>query len=123
MNDLLERYRSRYFDREGKEIDLMTYGYLMELGNNVKKDLIGDFLISTVWLGLDHAWYRFADREKGLPPPVPLIFETMIFYEREPEDEEFNGYQERYCTNEEALLGHEKACEEVRKYLAKKEKK
>src|SRR5215467_9051102 len=52
---------------------------------------IGQVTVSTVWLGLDH---RF-----GEGPPI--IFETMVF--GGPDDQR----QERYCTEAEALLGHE----------------
>jgi hypothetical protein len=40
----------------------------------VAQDGVGDFWISTVWIGLDHA-FRFHPDEKDEPP---LIFETMI---------------------------------------------
>jgi hypothetical protein len=51
--------------------------------------------VSTVFLGLDHAW--------GDGPP--LLFETMIFGGTEDE------YCERYSTWEEAEAGHKKAVE------------
>lgn len=67
---------SDWYDREGKPIDMMTWGRLME---NREYATIGKLeedrddgthiLISTVWIGLDHNW--------GEGPP--LIFETMIF--------------------------------------------
>lgn len=49
--------------------------------------------VSTVFLGLDHS---FGGGE-------PVLYETMIF------GGEFNGYQERYHTFEEAREGHDKA--------------
>jgi hypothetical protein len=53
--------------------------------------------VSTVWLGLNHAF--------GDGPP--LIFETMVFgLNGNDNDEE---YCERYSTETEALAGHEKA--------------
>jgi hypothetical protein len=55
----------------------------------------GDIAVSTVFLGLDHNW--------GEGPP--LLFETMIF--GGPHDEE----QWRYSTWDEAVAGHQRACE------------
>ena len=49
--------------------------------------------ISTVFLGLDHAW--------GDGPP--LLFETMIF------GGSHDQYQERYSSKKEALAGHKQA--------------
>lgn len=59
----------------------------------VKRDEIGDILVSTVFLGLDHAWNS----------DVPVLWETMIF------GGEHNQYQERYTSHEDALEGHKKA--------------
>lgn len=60
--------------------------------SRVAKDrLQGDFLVSTVWLGLNC-------RIDGTLPP--LIFETMVF--EGPDDE----YCRRYSTFESALEGH-----------------
>lgn len=57
-------------------------------------DKEGDSItVSTVFLGLDHNY--------GIGPPV--LFETMIF------GGEHDGYQERYCTWDEAVEGHEVA--------------
>ncbi len=60
----------------------------------VKQDQVGDIFISTVFLGLDHAW----DKAQG-----PILWETMIF------GGEHDEYQERYTSHEDALEGHEKA--------------
>ena len=60
----------------------------------VKRDEIGDILVSTVFLGLDHAW---------LNEQTPVLWETMIF------GGEHDQYQERYTSYEDALEGHEKA--------------
>lgn len=59
----------------------------------VKRDEIGDILVSTVFLGLDHAW----------DSDTPVLWETMIF------GGEHNQYQERYTSHKDALEGHEKA--------------
>jgi hypothetical protein len=59
----------------------------------VKQDQINDVFVSTVFLGLDHAW----------DSNVPVLWETMIF------GGEHDQYQERYTSHEDALEGHEKA--------------
>ncbi len=50
-------------------------------------------LVSTVFLGIDYDFTR-----EG--PPV--LFETMVF------NGAHDGYQERYCSEEEARAGHER---------------
>jgi hypothetical protein len=68
----------------------------------VAKQTIGDYWISTVFLGLDHG---FGGK--------PLLFETMVFERRlkavgETErGEVVDEYTRRYLTWEEALEGHE----------------
>jgi hypothetical protein len=57
----------------------------------VKQEHIGDIFISTVFLGLDHAW----------DSDTPVLWETMIF------GGEHDQYQERYTSYEDALEGHE----------------
>jgi hypothetical protein len=52
--------------------------------------------VSTVFLGINHNYSN-----KG----APILFETMIF------GGEHDGYQERYCTWEEAEEGHKRAVE------------
>lgn len=52
--------------------------------------------VSTVWLGLDHAYGR----------GPPLIFETIVFSSRTGESESLD--MERYATEAEALIGHGK---------------
>lgn len=54
---------------------------------------IGDVFVSTVFLGIDHAFGEGA----------PVLFETMIF------GGEHDQYQERYCTWDEAEKGHQEA--------------
>jgi hypothetical protein len=57
----------------------------------VKQDYIDDIFISTVFLGLDHAWNS----------EIPVLWETMIF------GGEHDPYQERYTSYEDALEGHQ----------------
>ena len=72
----------------------------------VKRDEIGDILVSTVFLGLDHAW----------DSDIPVLWETMIFGGTHDQE-----YQERYTSYEDALEGHEVAVEIAIKSLITKE--
>jgi hypothetical protein len=94
-----------YFDREGKEISLDEFANLSEDRSYkiVKQEQIGEYFVSTVWLGIDHG---FAGCLK--------IFETMIFH-----DELDCDYMERYATESEAFFGHKEAVKYVRKELIK----
>jgi hypothetical protein len=65
----------------------------------VKQEHIGDIFISTVFLGLNHAWKS----------DIPVLWETMIF--RGDHDQ----YQERYTSYEDALKGHQIALNLVNK--------
>jgi len=59
----------------------------------VKQEHIDDIFISTVFLGLDHAWNS----------DIPVLWETMIF------GGDHDQYQERYDSYEDALEGHQTA--------------
>jgi hypothetical protein len=76
--------------------DLMEWAAQFENSENrrVGYDQLGPYVISTVFLGLDHAF-------RG----PPLWFETMLFSEKSGKTISLN-YQTRYTTFEEALEGH-----------------
>ena len=87
--------------------------------NTVAKSTIGNYLVSTVFLGLDHQWHAHGP---------PLLFETMVFGKAakfsseigvspDPLDER----QERCTTWEQAEEMHEKMCEEVRQEINKEQ--
>jgi hypothetical protein len=61
----------------------------------VKQDYVDDVWVSTVFLGLDHAWPK--------DDVTPVLWETMIF------GGEHDQYQDRYTSHEDALEGHKKA--------------
>ena len=65
----------------------------------VKQEYVGDVRISTVFLGLDHAW----------DSDIPVLWETMIF------GGEHDQYMDRYTSYEEALEGHQTALNLVNK--------
>ena len=92
---------SHIYDVHGKPMSTRLWGPAMrnrtlENGGMVGQEHVGEYYVSTVWLGFDH----------GFGEGPPLIFETMVFGPGQ-EDE----YQERYATAEEAKVGHQKAVE------------
>ena len=93
----------RYILQGHKAIPVDKETYLNQTEHQdrtVAKSNVGDYWVSTVFLGLDHQW------EDNGPP---LLFETMVFG-KGPLDER----QERCTTWEEAEAMHEAMCEEVR---------
>ena len=58
-----------------------------------------DIRVSTVFLGVDHRFNFSGD------DGPPILFETMIF------GGQHDQYQDRYCTYDQALAGHQRACE------------
>jgi hypothetical protein len=97
-----------YYDWDGLPMMFWEWAFKGEyLNKHVGDDIINGWCVSTIWLGINH---NFFFKEP------PIIFETMIFKEDEnwPYHEDLEGYQERYSTYEEALKGHEKACEEIK---------
>jgi len=71
------------------------------VGYDELKDLHGDDVrVSTVFLGLNHSW-----NSKEL-----VLWETMIFGGIHDQ-----GYQERYSSYEDALEGHQKAINFIKK--------
>jgi hypothetical protein len=82
-----------------KPVGLMEWAKWFEANPEkriVRKDSVGDVGISTVFLGMDH---RFG--ENG----PPILWETMVFGGKH------DNYQERYTSEEDAIVGHEKAVE------------
>lgn len=90
---------SDYFDRDGnpmpddwwdkKKHGERTYSrWVTE--KRVARTEVGEFVVSTVWLGLDHDYLTGR----------PVIFETMVF------GEPWNNEMARYSTEEEAMIGH-----------------
>jgi hypothetical protein len=94
--------RTKYFDRDGKEISQTEWLKLIDDSeySRVALDNLNGVKVSTVWLGWDHGW---GYEEK------PLIFETMVF------EGELDQYMERFATEQEAKDGHKSAMEMVLK--------
>jgi hypothetical protein len=85
----------RYYRRDGTPYDgVLAWAQDFETSENriVRQETLwhGAFL-STVFLGLNHAWN---------PQDRPLVFETMLFAGKH------DLAQERYTTEAEALAGH-----------------
>lgn len=66
----------------------------------VAKTQVGNAIVSTVFLGMDH---RFG----GDGPPI--LYETMVF----PSTSETDEIQDRYTTRAEAIIGHEARVKEL----------
>ena len=99
LNEVFETY-----DRSGMRIDYRTYSYLFtdwSYRQIMRTEFPDGTEVSTVWLGLDHA-YGFG---KGVEP---LIFETMIF-----SDGNLNHECNRYATELRAIEGHRQMVELV----------
>lgn len=69
--------------------------------------------VSTVFLGMDHGFNEYLAEALNLPKPPPVLWETMIF----GGDEDM--YQDRYSSKQDALRGHDEACELVKASLLK----
>ena len=97
-----------YYNRQGREISMEQW---VALGSDREYKILavddyGYAKVSTVWLGLNHAFD---------PLQSPLIFETMIF------GGEFDGETWRYSTEKEALEGHANALKLITPLIAKDE--
>ncbi len=79
-------------------------------GRHIKKTQFPSVWISTVFLGIDHR-LNFYLKEEEEPP---ILFESMIF------GGQYNDYQSRYATYQEAEEGHEELCEMVEKGIQEK---
>lgn len=95
----------RFFDRDGKPITRDEWGQLCEDYDYRRVAIVdlGERLISTVWMGIDH------NVGKG----KPIIFETVVFGDAFADD----VYCERYSTLEEAKAGHDRIVSQVRSDL------
>jgi hypothetical protein len=72
----------------------------------VQQDVIGPYWVSTIFLGIDHAWGGGA----------PVLWETMVFADKKLEGDGFpiDFDQRRYRSREDAIAGHVTTCQLVR---------
>ena len=86
---------SHFYDMQGNPLTLEQWSKRFNDPERIiAQQTIGDYWISTVWLGLDHSHHY----------GPPLIFETMVF-----DADRSSGYEHRmvrYTTLEEAKAGH-----------------
>ena len=115
----MSRHDHHYILR-GKQVvvaTLMEWARWFETADrHVAQDTIGDYWVSTVFLGLDHNY--------GSGPPI--LFETMVFDRGHPKTVTLvdgrtrtyapavDGYFGRYRTYEEAEKGHAKIVRAIR---------
>lgn len=90
---------------EVKKISRDEWVKLMDdpVNRRVALDQVKDVRISTVFLGIDHN-FTFGGR--------PVLFETMTFGNTDE-------LEERYCTWDEAVEGHERAVRMVEEQLGR----
>lgn len=101
--------RPYYYLLEGKEIKGVSFDEYLKyasdenilLNKKIKRDIINGYLVSTVFLFIDH----------GVFEEKPVLFETMIF---NMSNYTIVNYQERYSTYDESLEGHERAIQYVK---------
>jgi hypothetical protein len=94
-----------YYDRSGNNISEEEWQrrYENSLYRLVDSTEVGDYLVSTVWLGLNHNWN---------PDGPPLVYETMVFGgSTEP--------QYRWTTEEEAKKNHRSIVAQLKEHLRK----
>lgn len=98
-----------YYDRKGQPMDLMEWARKHEDWEykRVAVHYVRGWMVSTVWLGLDHS-FVFPRGERH----IPVIFETMIFPPGDEAGEHgimSEEYMERYSTEDAAQAGHDRA--------------
>ena len=95
----------RYFDRDGQPITMWQWAALLASDEyrRVAEDVVADFWVSTVWLGLDH---------QLLPELPKLTFETMVFT---ADDGAIVQGPVRYSTLGAAFMGHAWIVKELRR--------
>lgn len=108
MNDFIgcQDYSS-WFDMDGNKITFEEFIEKYPFNTHSRRvafSKIEPYRVSTVLLGLNHNFFG-----EG----APLIFETMIFKNEGWEE----VYMDRYATKQEALIGHEKACEYAKELI------
>ena len=104
---------SHYYDRQGQPIEMMDWAQRFEDRDyqSVAKHWIRGWMVSTVWLGIDHG-FGYSE--------APVIFETMVFPPGDEAGESGTAseeYCERYATEESAQAGHDRALSWVREKL------
>lgn len=94
FDPLIGGVRSLYYDRAGKPVSREVFAVLFDnmQYRQVGLDKIGDVMISTVWLGINHQFNSDGP---------PIVFETLVTGVNDGDEEMY-----RYATDEEARRGH-----------------
>lgn len=80
--------------------ELLLWGAWFETEDRiVARDTIGDSMVSTVFLGIDHNFFGEGE---------PILWETLVF------GGAHGGRMSRYSSYEDAMVGHEEMCDLVR---------
>lgn len=92
-----------FYDKEGRPIPLMVWASLFGDWEYkcVAETYVGPYRVSTIWLGLDHDFFRTGR---------PLIFEMMVFGPEGASDVDCR----RYTTEADALAAHEETVTVIR---------
>lgn len=117
--------RERCFNRDGERID---WDEFVQLKSNVEycriartevEGLNQTYEVSTVWLGLDHAYQDMPDLFE-IPNNShyrgPLIFETMVFDLDAGDDRWLDRFCRRYSTEKQAKENHQALVEFIEHY-------
>jgi hypothetical protein len=90
-----------HYDREGNPIDLWEWARLHAIDEYriVAQHWVRGWLVSTVWLGINHNWCG----------GTPIIFETMVFPPTDASGDDMMSecFMDRYATEAAALAGHD----------------
>ncbi len=98
------------FGLDGAPITFEEWSALFESDQRfVEKTDVGDYMVSTVWLGMVH----------GFSDGAPLIFETLVFLGAESFEcaPDFEDLQRRWATRAEAAAGHAEIVAQLEKRL------
>lgn len=102
-----------YYDRKGKRLELWEWAELFEDQNYrfLRKDEVGDLLISTIWVGVDLSGSGFENEGTGFE----AMFETCVFVFEHSEALGKVIERRRWATEAEALAGHKTVLKEFKK--------
>lgn len=113
-NKMLDDWELRYKDKLGRIIEADELEVLLRNREYtvIKQEMIGEYFVSTVWLGVPH----------GIPPNQ--YFETMVWKQKNAKDDPRNDNKfgeelecVRYQTLNEAEAGHEEVVQEYKRIV------
>ncbi len=100
MTDAVSGFEgSLYYDWEGRPIGIEEWDALFHAKRDLGSDVVGRFMISTMWLGIDQSDGQGA----------PLIFESTVV-----DPDGVDVVQLGYASRHAALAGHDQLVAEYR---------